>query len=294
MQFFLKYPNIAVIVSSFFWGSYWIPLRYINEVGKNSVWPIIISFLVLSIILVLPLIKSIKQFLKNKDIYFFLGNLFSALGIALYSDSLLRGEIAKVVILFYLCPVWGTILAKIILNIKFNFQRYMSLFLGIIGLEIILKFDEGIFFPSTIVEYMALTAGFSWALGMTFFHLSKTSKGLEKTAFTSIFIPIFFLLLAFIPGGRDIEIININFSSNVFILLIFLFAIIWLLPSILLTYVSVEVLDPGRINILLMFEVIIGITTAALLTTEIIGIREVIGGLVIISAACIDLIKIRT
>ena len=129
MQFFLRYPNIAVILSSFFWGSYWIPIRYINEVGKNSVWPIIISFLLLSIILIFPLINSIKLFLKKKDIFFFLGNLISALGIALYSESLLRGEIAKVVLLFYLCPVWGTILAKVILNIKFNFQRYISLFL---------------------------------------------------------------------------------------------------------------------------------------------------------------------
>ena len=36
----------------------------------------------------------------------------------LYSESLLRGEIAKVVVLFYLAPVWGTILARFLLKTR--------------------------------------------------------------------------------------------------------------------------------------------------------------------------------
>ena len=73
---------------------------------------------------------------------------------------------------------------------------------------------------------MALTAGFSWAMGMTFFHLSKTSSGIEKTAFTSLLIPLFFLILTLVPGGRETEIINIDSSLNVLLLWILLFSII--------------------------------------------------------------------
>ena len=294
MKILSKHPNLAVIFASFFWGTYWIPLRSINQDSDKSVWPLALSFLLVSIILFKPLITSVKKQIHNKDLYFILGNISSALAIALYSESLLRGEIAKVVLLFYLCPIWGTILAKIVLHQSFNIQRYLSLILGIIGLEIILKIDKGIFLPTTLVEWMALSAGFTWALGMTFFHLSKTTKEIEKTSCTSLLIPIFFLFLALIPGGRETEIVNINFSSNILLLWIVLFAIIWLLPSIFLTYISVEILDPGRINILLMFEVIIGITTAAILTNEVIGLREIIGAIFIISAGAIELIKIKT
>ena len=186
MQYFTKYPNAAVIVSSFFWGTFWIPLRYLNETGEYSVWPITFSFIILSAVLIYPLIKSIRMLFYHKDVAFFLGNFFSALAIALYSESFLRGEVATVVILFYLCPVWGTLLAKIILRQHFNFQRYVSLILGIIGLEVILGFDKGNFIPTSIAEIMALAAGFTWAMGMTLFHLSKTTKGIEKTAFTSL------------------------------------------------------------------------------------------------------------
>ena len=294
MKIFSKHPSFAVIISSFFWGTYWIPLRYINKGGEESVWPLVISFLLLSVILFKPLINSIRKQTHNKDYYFLLGCIFSAIAIALYSESFLRGEIAKAVILFYLCPVWGTILARIILHQNFNLQRYISLILGIIGLEIILGFDQGVFIPVTIVDWMALAAGFNWALGMTFFHLSVPSKGIEKTSLTGLLLPLFFLILALVPGGRETQLYSFDLTSNNIYLWILLFPIVWVLPSIFLTFVSVEILDPGRINILLMFEVVIGIASAALLTNEIIGLREFVGAAVIVSAGIIDFIKIKT
>ena len=152
MFFFRSYPNLAVIISCFFWGTYWIPLRYLDKDNNSSIWPIFISFLILSAILIKPLILSIKTILKNKNSYFLFGCLFSALGISLYSESLLRGEIAKVVVLFYLCPIWGSILARIFLHQKFTTKRIISIILGFIGLEIIIGIEQGFFLPSNLVE----------------------------------------------------------------------------------------------------------------------------------------------
>ena len=291
MHFLSKYPNSAVIFASFIWGTYWIPLRYINQNGNESVWPLFFAFGLLSLILIKTIINLITKLFYKNDRYFILGNFFAALAMALYSESLLRGEIAEVVILFYLCPVWGTIFAKIFLKQNFNLQRYISLILGLIGLEIILGFDQGYLFPNSYTEWIAIFAGLSWSLGITFFHLSKPSSVIDKTAFTSFIMAFIFLFISFIPGGREVNFeYQIYLSSNLLIW-IALFSFCWLLPSMYLTYISAEILDPGRINILLMFEVIIGISTAALLTNEVIGIREVIGAVIVIFAGTIDLIK---
>ncbi|MBI29564.1 MAG: hypothetical protein CFH21_01082 [Alphaproteobacteria bacterium MarineAlpha5_Bin11] len=289
-----KFPNLVIIISSFFWGTYWIPLRQLNIGGSESVWPILASFFILCLLLIKPIFWLINRIPKEKNNYFFLGNFFSASAIALYSESLIRGEIAEVIILFYLCPVWGTVLAKIILKKNFNIKRYVSLILGIIGLEVILGIDKGIIMPTTISSWMALIGGFAWALGMTFFHLAETTRAIEKTALTGLLLPFLFLLLTLIPGGRETEFNSLIFIDNYTYIWIFIFSIVWLLPSMLLTFSSAEILDPGRINILLMFEIIIGITSAALLTEEIIGIREVIGATLIIIAGSIDLIKFKS
>ena len=102
MFFFRSYPNLTVIFSCLFWGTYWIPLRLIDKDNSSSIWPIFLTFFLLSLILIKPLIKSYYNLIINKNYYFFLGCFFAALAISLYSESLLRGEIAKVVILFYL------------------------------------------------------------------------------------------------------------------------------------------------------------------------------------------------
>lgn len=290
MLIFNKFPNLTVIVSCFFWGSYWIPLRYIDSDSNSSLWPIFFSFLLLSLLLLKSLIKAFRSIFYEHNYFFFLGCLFAATGITFYSESLLRGEIAKVVVLFYLCPIWGTIFAKIFLGNKLTLKRLLSIILGIIGLEIMVGIEKGIIFPTSVVEWIALSAGLSWAMGMTLFHLAKSTSGFEKTALTALIIPFVFLALCLVPDGRTLEMPNQLISVNVIYLWMVLFAVVWLLPSILLTYFSVEILDPGRINILLAFEVAVGFISASLLTNEIIGPREYLGALFVVSACFVDVL----
>ena len=82
-------------------------------------------------------------------------------------------------------------------------------------------------------------------------------------------------------------------NSHTIYIWMLLFAIIWLLPSILLTYFSVEILDPGRMNILLAFEVAVGFFSSALLTDEVIGYREYIGAIFVISACFVDVSELH-
>jgi drug/metabolite transporter (DMT)-like permease len=290
MLIFNKFPNLTVIVSCFFWGSYWIPLRYIDSDSNGSLWPIFFSFLLLSLLLLKPLVKTFYVIFYERNYFFFLGCLFAATGITFYSESLLRGEIAKVVVLFYLCPIWGTIFAKIFLGNKLTLKRLLSIILGIIGLEIMVGIEKGIIFPTSVVEWIALSAGLSWAMGMTLFHLAKSTSGFEKTALTALIIPFVFLALCLVPDGRTLEMPNQLISVNVIYLWMVLFTVVWLLPSILLTYFSVEILDPGRINILLAFEVAVGFISASLLTNEIIGPREYLGALFVVSACFVDVL----
>ena len=293
MSLFKKYPNLTVIISCFFWGTYWIPLRYLDHNNNSSVWPFFFSFLLLSIIFIKPLIKRISVFFHKRDYYFLLSCFFSAIGMSFYSESLMRGEIVTVVIFFYLAPVWGTIFAKIFLKKNLTLQRIISIILGLIGLEIILGIDKGVIFPTSIVELVALFSGLSWALGMTFFHLSNSTTAIEKTTLTTFIMPFIFLILCFIPNGRSIIISqDFNFFSDTYIWIV-LFSIFWLLPSFLLTYSSVEVLDPGRINILFSFEVAVGFFSASILTNEIIGTREILGATFIIFSCVVDVFKIN-
>ena len=80
---------------------------------------------------------------------------------------------------------------------------------------------------------------------------------------------------------------------NVIYFWMLLFTVVWLLPSILLIYSSVEILDPGRINILLAFEVVVVFISAGILTNEVITHREYIGAILVISACFVDVFTLK-
>mgnify|MGYP001366706937 CR=1 FL=1 len=289
INFLKNFPNLSVVIACLFWGTYWIPLRYIDNNNNSSVWPIAISFLLMTLLLIRSFKKALYEVVAKKNYFFLIGCFFAALGIGLYSESLLRGEIAKVVVLFYLAPIWGTIFAKILLKQSFGINRIFAIILGIIGLEIIVGIEKGILIPSSIVEWIAIFAGLSWALGTTFFHLSKTTTtSAEKTSLTGFIISILFVLFCFIPEGRSLEFPIALFNLDIIYFWIVSFTIFWLLTSIILTFLSVEVLDPGRINILLAFEVVIGFVSASLLTNELIGLRELLGAIFVVGSCFVD------
>ena len=64
-----------------------------------------------------------------------------------------------------------------------------------------------------------------------------------------------------------------------------------MLPITYLTIWPATVLSPGRVGMLLMVEVLVGVGSAALLTDETFGIREMAGALLIISAGVVEVVR---
>ena len=64
-----------------------------------------------------------------------------------------------------------------------------------------------------------------------------------------------------------------------------------MLPITYLTIWPATVLSPGRVGVLLMVEVLVGVGSAALLSDETFGLREMIGSLLIVSAGVVEVVR---
>jgi drug/metabolite transporter (DMT)-like permease len=64
-----------------------------------------------------------------------------------------------------------------------------------------------------------------------------------------------------------------------------------MLPITYLTIWPATVLSPGRVGMLLMVEVIVGVVSAAILTDEPFGVREFAGTVLIISAGVVEVLR---
>ena len=61
-------------------------------------------------------------------------SLLLALSIALYSEGLLRGTVARVLLSFYLTPVWSTLFERLLLGEPITGRRIVTILLGLVGI----------------------------------------------------------------------------------------------------------------------------------------------------------------
>jgi drug/metabolite transporter (DMT)-like permease len=97
------------------------------------------------------------------------------------------------------------------------------------------------------------------------------------------------VLLALLPLGIESRFPDVVSLGQVWVWLAIVTA--FLLPALYLTIWPATVLSPARVGLLFMFEAIAGVGSAAVLTEEPFGVREVAGTLLILGAGAAEVIR---
>jgi drug/metabolite transporter (DMT)-like permease len=276
-------PSLAILWSTLLWGTLWIPLRRIDEAGASGASAITAGFL-LPLILLLPFALARRRRILKGGWALAMAGLLLALSIALYSEGLLRGTVARVLLCFYLTPVWSTLFERFLLAEPIAGRRVLTIILGLAGMLVIFGGEAGVPLPGASAEWMGVAAGVTWGLAMVFVKRTASRPIFDRVFVHFVFLGPAFLLATLIPGGGSgfgLEIRALVDSAPWLVA----FAVLWMLPVVWLTIFGASHLGPGRVAIFLMLEIVVGLTTASLLTDEPFGLRELIGA-VLIGGAC--------
>ena len=155
---------------------------------------------------------------------------------------------------------------------------------------VILEVDNASPLPRDAGEWLGLASGVAWGLAMVYTQRTPSHPVADKVALQFIFAVIIFASLTLIPGGREWSASGFGLTAET-LLWLCAFAFLWNLPVVWLTFYGGGKIEPGRLAILLMMEVAIGIITASIFTDEPFGIREAIGAVLIISAGVTEFIN---
>ncbi len=281
-------PALVTIFSAGLWGLFWIPLRSFEAEGIPADWIALIQFLPAFLVL-LPLALwrlnrghplRLRQALATVGISF---------GFVLYCESLLLTEVVRALLLFYIVPVWGTILEVLFMGIKLTRVRLIALIMGLAGLFVVLGGDTGIPLPRNMGDAMALFSGIIFAISSMQIRQMPKISTFEHTfafffygvilAYAMTWFPIEGLGVA--PDWSTIEPVApwLILVGAVFIVPT-MFGILW----------GAERLDPGRFAILLQMEAVVGIGSAAIFLDEPFGLVEMLGTFLIIGAGLLDVL----
>lgn len=277
------WAKLAALYGGLLWGTFWIPVRELDAAGVAGLWAVALLYFLASLIAFPIMAYRWRQTLRNgwrqQLAGFFLG-----VALALYATAFLYTEVATAVLLYYLAPVWGFLLARLVLGDPITPVRWISMVLALVGAAVILGGDGWPPLPDNIGDWLALVSGLLFVIG------SLMMLSWPKIA------PLDYALSFLIWGGSVMLIAALVLepqlpdSGAIAAALPWLlaFVIVGLMPGGAAAIYGATILNPGLVSIIFMSEIGVSIFLAAILTDEPFGLREVAGIILIALAGVIE------
>ena len=283
-----KILSLIIVVSSCAWGLYWLPLRSIEQSGIVGSWSIVLVNACPLIILVPLIFFNFDKFKKYPKPILFAGIMIGA-AFTFYANGLVETSVIRATLLFYLSPIWSTIIGIIWLNERLTIARVISIIVALIGLILLLyDFRNQETVMLNFGDFSSILSGLFWALGASI--LKKWSKLpiIPLTAivyFSTTSLSILLAIIVYKAPIPSLALIGQNFSTA------FIWSVIVLLPSFCIIFRISQILFPGRVGILMMSEVAVAVISAKiLLPEEQMVILQWIGASAILLAGVVEII----
>ena len=277
--------SALVLMTGIFWGIYWFPVRALAELGLDGAWGTG-AITMAAMIFLLPFAAAGRAELRGADP---VGVVSIALGggaFALYSIGFLYGKVALVVLLWFFSPVWSVLIARYVLRWSVPRLRLVAIAVGLAGLFIMLGGEGDVPVPRDLGEWMAFVGGLVWAWATAGMRL-KSEVPPGPAAFLFAFGATV-TALGFAPVLEPLPRIARDDLVEAAGLVLVTGGIWWGLSIAALMWAAVR-LDPARVGILLMPEVIFGALTAALFAGERLSVTEMIGGALVILCGVLEI-----
>ncbi|PQO22186.1 EamA/RhaT family transporter [Rhodobacteraceae bacterium WD3A24] len=280
--------SLIVVGTGTLWGFYWLPVRRLVDTLPGA-WGTLA--IVAAAAAILAPFALARRRTARIDPLALASIALGGAGFVLYSIGFVYGRVAIVILLFYLTPVWSTLIGRYVMGWHTPRLRIVAIAIGIAGLAVMLGADGRIPVPRGTGEWLALLSGLLWSVATTGIR-SKAAARPAEAAF------VFALgacagALAFAPflepfparlAARDI-LPTIGWAVGAGSLWwgLSIAALMWATPR----------LEPARIGILLMAEVLVGAVSAALLAGEHLGTVEIIGGALVLISGVLEVWPVR-
>ena len=190
-------------------------------------------------------------------------------------------------LLYYLTPLWSTLLARWILKQPITPLRWVAIVFALAGMLVILGIDVGVPWPRNFGDWLGLASGLMWAVAAVRLHTDRANHPLEITFGFVGWGFVICLLLPLLPIAGSAALPDMNTLAGTLHWLLPILAVI-VLPGALAAMWGARLIDPGIVGILFMTEIIVGTITVAIWAGEPFGMREIAGILLISTAGVIE------
>ena len=157
-------PAGALMVNAFVWGVSWWPFRQLEAAGLHPLAATVLIYLLAVAAITLWRPAAWRELLSTPSLWVIV--LASGTTNAAFNWAVTIGDVVRVVLLFYLMPLWAVLLARVLLGERLTPLALARVALALAGALLILWPADGSDWPlpHTLPEALGVIGGFSFAL----------------------------------------------------------------------------------------------------------------------------------
>jgi drug/metabolite transporter (DMT)-like permease len=197
--------------------------------------------------------------------------------------AVLHGEVMRVLLLFYLSPLWTVLLARLILGEKLTLAGAVLVGLSLAGAVVMLWRPElGAPWPNAPGEWIGLAAGLLFALANVL--IRRAHHYTIELKSMAVFVGVVVVGLGYVVLAEPLAIPEVGIDIWGLMVVI---GVVLLVINLVVQYGLTRIPAGGAIVILLS-ELVVAAFAAWWLAGETMGLREWLGGALIVAASLIS------
>ncbi len=270
---------LSLILAATVWGLVWYPYRLLEAAGlTGSVASLLTYFVALPVLFIL--VARVRIAVPGER------GLLLALALAAgwtnlaYVLAVIYGEVMRVLLLFYLAPLWTVLFARLMLGEKAGRPAYLVIALSVAGAYVMLSDAGGLPLPTNQAEWLGLSAGVGFALTNVLTRKISSAPIAVRSLWVFAGVVAWSILYSVYEGSSPRVVLTLDLLDWLMIIGI---ALALLLATFTVQY-GLAHTPANRAIVILLSELVVAALASRYLTSEAMDMHEWIGGAMIVAA----------
>lgn len=281
-------PALALVLNALIWGTSWWAFRQLHEqAGLHPLWTTAGIYLMAVVVIAGSRPAALRQFLRTPALWLIM--LASGTTNATFNWGVTVGDVVRVVLLFYLMPLWAVLLARVVLKEAVTRAAMLRVAMALAGAAIVLWPESGHpMGPLQLTDALGLIGGFSFALNNVM--LRRESQRSESSRALAMFFggTVVSAALALAIGAPQVP--SPTFLAPGWLVFAVLLGGLFLLSNMALQYGAAR-LPANATAVIMLTEVVFASGSALVLGAGALTPALMLGGALIIGAAVLAALR---
>jgi|TARA_R100000005_G_scaffold83854_1_gene51751 drug/metabolite transporter (DMT)-like permease len=271
----------VLFFSSAGWGLTWLPIKALSEQGLDGLHLVFIAFCS-GALLLLPWLYRQRQLWRHKLSLMALVALAGGFANASFQTAIYHGDVIRVMILFYMLPVWSVLGGRLFLGEHVDGVRILAVALCLSGAFIILDVAHTSWSGISWIDALALGSGMGLAATNILFRFTRDIPVMSKVA-------AMFIGCAAMIGISSLFVASTgSLPTATAALWAAAYGGLWLTLITTGTQWGVTQMDAGRSAIIIVAELVVAVASTAIIMSADLQWYEVLGGVMVLVAAILE------